>query len=197
MTDQKATTTAQIFMNRFIARGLPEILVTDQGSNYMSDTFQTLLRNLNIQHRTSTPYHHESNGQVERANRTIQEQIAIATKEHRDDWDNVLYLITDAYNSTENATTKYSLHFLVHGYEPINVFHLAVQLLIKKFADGEDYANHMANLFKAVYENVKINLQKSSLRITKSTTTTSENASTKRPTTLENTFGYPRTDVTR
>ncbi|EYC01401.1 hypothetical protein Y032_0108g81 [Ancylostoma ceylanicum] len=162
MTDQKATTTAQIFMNRFIARfGLPEILVTDQGSNYMSDTFRRLLRNLNIQHRTSTPYHHESNGQVERANRTIQEQIAIATKEPRDAWDNVLYLITHAYNSTENATTRYSPHFLVHGHEPTNVFHLALQLPIKKFADEEDYANHMTNLLKAVYENVKTNLQTS------------------------------------
>ncbi|KHJ98715.1 integrase core domain protein [Oesophagostomum dentatum] len=68
IADQKAATTAQTFVNRFVARfGLPETLVTDQGSNYMSDAFRSLLRNLNVHHRTSTPYHHESNGQVERA----------------------------------------------------------------------------------------------------------------------------------
>ncbi|KIH55936.1 hypothetical protein ANCDUO_13891, partial [Ancylostoma duodenale] len=44
---QKSNTTAQAFINRFVARfGLPETLVIDQGSNYMSDTFTTLLRNL-------------------------------------------------------------------------------------------------------------------------------------------------------
>ncbi|EPB73772.1 integrase core domain protein [Ancylostoma ceylanicum] len=160
IADQKANTTAQIFMNRFVARfGLPEMLVTDQGSNYMSDTFRTLLRNLNIQHRTSTPYHHESNGQVERANRTIQEQVAIATKEHHDEWDNVLHLIVHAYNSAENSTTKYSPHFLVHGHDPNNAFQLALQLPVKKFADEDDYANHITNLLKTINENVKINLQ--------------------------------------
>ncbi|KIH63673.1 integrase core domain protein [Ancylostoma duodenale] len=88
---QKSNSTAQAFINRFVARfGLPETLVTDQGSNYMSDTFTTLLRNLHIRHRTSTPYHHQSNGQVEKANRTIQEQFA--TQQHHDDWDNVLHL---------------------------------------------------------------------------------------------------------
>ncbi|KIH60390.1 integrase core domain protein [Ancylostoma duodenale] len=162
IADQKANTTAQIFMNRFVARfGLPEMLVTDQGSNYMSDIFRTLLRNLNVQHRTSTPYHHESNGQVERANRTIQEQIAIATTEHRDDWDNVLYLIVHAYNSVENSTTKYSPHFLVHGHEPNNVFHLALQLPVKKFADEDAYANHITNLLRTISENVKNNLRTS------------------------------------
>ncbi|RCN43143.1 integrase core domain protein [Ancylostoma caninum] len=76
IADQKANTTAQIYMNRFVARfGPPEMLLTNRRCNCMSDRFRTLLRNLNIQHRTSTPYHHESNEQVERAYRTIQEQI--------------------------------------------------------------------------------------------------------------------------
>ncbi|KIH62676.1 integrase core domain protein [Ancylostoma duodenale] len=162
LPDQKSNTTAQIFINRFVARfGLPETLVTDQGSNYMSDTFTTLLRNLHIRHRTSTPYHHQSNGQVERANRTIQEQIAIATQQHHDDWDNVLHLIVHAYNSIENSTTKYSPHFLVHGHEPINIFHLALQLPTKKFTNEDDYATHITNILKTVYENVKNNIESS------------------------------------
>ncbi|EPB67564.1 integrase core domain protein [Ancylostoma ceylanicum] len=150
LPDQKANTTSQTFINRFVARfGLSEILVTDQGANYMSDTFRSLLRNLHITHRTSTPYHHESNGRVERANRTLQEQIAIATDQHHDQWDNVLPLIVHAYNSAENTSTKYSPHFLVHGSEPTNIFQLALHLPTKKFADADDY---MKRAIKREYE---------------------------------------------
>ncbi|KHJ81197.1 integrase core domain protein [Oesophagostomum dentatum] len=61
--DQKANTTADVFVNRCIARfGVPEILVTDQGTNFMSDTFKRTFETLNITHKTSTPYHHGSNG---------------------------------------------------------------------------------------------------------------------------------------
>lgn len=95
LPDQKAHTTCDAFINRFIARfGPPKMLVTDQGSNYMGENFRNTLNVSNIQHRTSTPYHHQSNGQVERANRTPQELSAIATDEHSDKWDDVLYLIT-------------------------------------------------------------------------------------------------------
>ncbi|KIH67264.1 integrase core domain protein [Ancylostoma duodenale] len=108
LPDQKANTTAQTFITRFVARfGLPETLVTDQGSDYMSETFRCLLRNLHVNHRTSTPYHHESNGQVERANRTLQEQIAIATEQHQDGWGHVLHMIVHAYNCAESTSTKY------------------------------------------------------------------------------------------
>ncbi|KIH66015.1 integrase core domain protein [Ancylostoma duodenale] len=159
LPDQKANTTSQTFINRFVARfGLPEMLVTDQGANYMSDTFRSLLRNLHITHRTSTPYHHESNGQVERANRTLQEQIAIATDQHHDQWDNVLPLIVHAYNSAESASTKYSPHFLVHGSEPTNIFQLALRLPTKKFADEDDYVSHLTNVLKTIYSNTCANL---------------------------------------
>ena len=122
----------------------------------MSDVFRTLLRNLSISHKTSTPYHHESNGQVERANRTLQEQVAIAIKQHQDEWDNVLHLITHAY---KNSSTKYSPHFLIHGHEPNNVFQLALRSPTKRFIDENDYAYHLINLLKDVYGNVTDALQ--------------------------------------
>ncbi|KHJ76344.1 integrase core domain protein, partial [Oesophagostomum dentatum] len=159
LPDQKANTTMQTFINRFVARfGLPETLVTDQGSNYVSDGFRSLLRNLHIHHRTSTPYHHESNGQVERANRTLEELIAMATKQYHDEWDQVLQLMIHAYNSTQNSSTKYSPFFLIHGCEPTNIFQLALKLPTRKYADPDDYVNHLTNILQAVYHNVHGNI---------------------------------------
>lgn len=54
--DQKALTSINAFMNRLVARfGPPSVLVTDQGTNYMSDTFQNSLKAIHVTHRASTP----------------------------------------------------------------------------------------------------------------------------------------------
>lgn len=159
LPDQKALTVAEIFTDRFIARfGLPETLVTDQGTNYTSDAFRNLLRQFSITHRTSTPYHHQSNGQVERANRTLQELITIATQQHNDTWDHVLHLVTHSYNSTENVSTKFSPYFLIHGREPNNIFHLAMRLPRKTFTDEDDYVNQLVGLLQTVWKETSANI---------------------------------------
>ncbi|RCN49921.1 integrase core domain protein [Ancylostoma caninum] len=157
--DQKATTTADIFVNRVVSRfGPPETLVTDQGTNYMSDIFRNTLKTLNVTHRTSTPYHHESNGQVERANRTIEELISIAVDQKNDQWDDVIHLMTHAYNSTDNTSTKYSPYFVIHGREPNNAFRLALQLPSKTFISEDDYVEQLISTLQNVWKDVEHNI---------------------------------------
>ncbi|KHJ89073.1 integrase core domain protein, partial [Oesophagostomum dentatum] len=158
--DQKATTITDVFINRFISRfGPPENLITDQGTNFMSDIFCNTLKTLNIAHRTSTPYHHESNGQVERANKTIEELIALSTIQKEDQWDDVIQLMAHAYNSAENATTNYSPYFVLHGREPNNAFRLALQLPSRTFINEEDYVGQLTstlqNIWKDVHQNIR------------------------------------------
>ncbi|EGT47349.1 hypothetical protein CAEBREN_15307 [Caenorhabditis brenneri] len=74
--DQKADTLCEAFKERVAARfGPPKLLITDQGTNYMSQKFRDLLKKLNCSHNTSSAYHHEANGQVERANATLETMI--------------------------------------------------------------------------------------------------------------------------
>ena len=47
-------------------------LVTDQGNQFTSILIEDLLTHHNIKHRTSTPYHPQSNGQVEVINRALE-----------------------------------------------------------------------------------------------------------------------------
>ncbi|RCN39532.1 integrase core domain protein [Ancylostoma caninum] len=157
--DQKATTTEDIFGNRIVSRfGPPETLVTDQGTNYMSDIFRNTLKTLNVTRRTSTPYHHESNGQVERANRTIEELISIAVDQKNDQWDDVIHLMTHAYNFTDNTSTKYSPHLIVHGREPNNAFRLALQLPSKTFISEDDYVEQLISTLQNVWKDVEHNI---------------------------------------
>ncbi|BHF64762.1 hypothetical protein SprV_0200776900 [Sparganum proliferum] len=63
-----ATTSATIaFLRRiFSQHGLPEIPVSDNGSQFTSSTFEDFCHQHNIQHLRSPPYHPQSNGQAER-----------------------------------------------------------------------------------------------------------------------------------
>nr|VZI34367.1 unnamed protein product [Spirometra erinaceieuropaei] len=63
-----ATASATItFLRRiFSQHGLPEVLVSDNGSQFTSSTFEDCCRQHNIQHLRSPPYHPQSNAQAKR-----------------------------------------------------------------------------------------------------------------------------------
>jgi len=53
----------------------------------------------------ASPYHPQTNGQVERYNRTLDHQLRCYIAEHRSDWDSYLSLLNTAYNTQVHAST--------------------------------------------------------------------------------------------
>nr|AFV61764.1 pol protein [Equine infectious anemia virus] len=53
----------------------PKSLHTDNGTNFTAESVQNLLKFLKVTHTTGIPYHPESQGIIERANRTLKEKI--------------------------------------------------------------------------------------------------------------------------
>ena len=51
----------------FSTNGLPEMVVTDNGSNFVSEEFEAFLKQNGIRHIKTAPYHPSSNGLAERA----------------------------------------------------------------------------------------------------------------------------------
>ena len=55
----------------FSTHGLPETLVSDNGTAYTSSEFQEFMKRNGVQHITTAPYHPSSNGLAERAVQTV------------------------------------------------------------------------------------------------------------------------------
>ena len=49
----------------FVEDGIPHRLMSDTGSNFVSEKFRSFCGSLNIEQAVSSSYHHQSNGQVE------------------------------------------------------------------------------------------------------------------------------------
>ena len=75
MTSATAKSTITQFRSIFATHGLPEILVTDNGTAFTSTEFQDFLKANGIRHVRSAPYHPASNGQAERAVQIFKESM--------------------------------------------------------------------------------------------------------------------------
>ena len=88
----------------FATYGIPESVVTDNGTPFVSKEFKTYLQESGIEHRRVTPYWPQVNGEVERQNRTLCKAIRAAHAEGKD-WRSELDVFLMAYRSTPHCVT--------------------------------------------------------------------------------------------
>jgi hypothetical protein len=98
--------------------GLPEKILSDNGPNFRSNLFQAVCRRLGIQKVYTTPYHPQTNGQVERFNRTVVQYLSMYVSSSQDDWDDWLGLACYVYNSTPHSVTGVSPFKMIFGHDP-------------------------------------------------------------------------------
>ena len=86
--NQEAITVARALVDKFFCRfGLPEQLHSDQGRQFESELLQQICNILRINKSRTTPYHPQSNGVVERFNRTLISMLSTCASEHPFKWE--------------------------------------------------------------------------------------------------------------
>lgn len=100
--------------------GVPREVITDNGSNFISNGIKEFYKKLNIVQKLSTPYNPQGNGVIERFNRTLTTAIRIMSDGSGDDreWDKLLSGIVLAYRNTPHSGTNETPFFLEHGRDP-------------------------------------------------------------------------------
>lgn len=118
LPEQTAETVAHTIVHEFVCRfGTPLEIHSDQGRNFESALFREVCRLLEITKTRSSPYHPQSNGLVERFNRTLASMIRCQIENNLTDWDLHIPLLTAAYRSTVHPATGFSPNFLMFGRE--------------------------------------------------------------------------------
>jgi transposase InsO family protein len=95
----------QFYEDVICQHGCPKELLTDQGTHFVNEMLDSLCKRLGVQHKLSTAYYPQTNGLVERFNRTLCEMLAKYSNEWKQDWD--IFTISSLYVS--NIAPEYYL----------------------------------------------------------------------------------------
>ena len=126
MANQEAQTVARAFIQLVVCRfGAPAVLHSDQGRNFQSNLFREVLKQLGVTQTRTCAFRPQSDGMVERANRTIKEMLATVVAKDQRDWDTLLPLVMAAYRSSRQESTGATPNLMVLGREVASPYQLA------------------------------------------------------------------------
>ena len=114
MTSTTSTATVNALRDIFSRYGLPEIMVSDNGPQFIASEFQQFCRKNGIMHRTSAAYKPSTNGQAERVVQILKSAIAQA-RVTKQDVNVVLARSLLVYRNTPHTTTGEAPSVLLMG----------------------------------------------------------------------------------
>ena len=161
MPNMEAATVARIIVEEVVSRfGVPSSIHSDQGRQYESELFSEVCRVLQIKKTRTTPYHPQSDGMVERFNKTLATMLSAYVNEHHSDWDSYLPYVMMAYRASVHETTGFTPNYLMLGREvstPLDIMYEMPNAV--KYIPRNKWAwqlkERMEEAHKYVRENIK------------------------------------------
>ena len=101
MKDQTSLTIAKLFTEEIVSRlGVQRELLSDRGPAFLSRLFLGICSVLGAKNVNTTVYHPQTDGLVERFNRTLVDMLTKSVASGNQEWDEVLPYALFAYRST-------------------------------------------------------------------------------------------------
>ena len=106
---------AEGLVDMFSRLGVPEEILSDQGTQFMSEVMQEVTRLLSLKHMVSSPYHPICNGLCEKFNGVLKQMVKRLCHKRPKDWDRFINSALFAYREAPQESTGFAPFELLYG----------------------------------------------------------------------------------
>jgi hypothetical protein len=146
---------AQIVFNEVVRHhGVPENIISDRDTRFTSRFWKELWRLTGTKLLMSTAYHPQTDGQTERANRTLEDMLRHYVNYRQTDWDEHLTAAEIACNNAKQSSTGFSPFYLNAGQE-INLPISQIVPTDTNNTDASDVTQRMREAIEKAKENLR------------------------------------------
>jgi len=110
---------ARLFLdNIFCLHGLPDSIVSDRDTQFVSSFTRALTNLLGIQQKVSMAFHPQTDGQTERVNAIVEQYLRGYCNYQQDNWSGLVSIAEFLYNNTLFATLGITPFQAMYGDNP-------------------------------------------------------------------------------
>ena len=158
--NQTAEIIAQIFVEHIVFRyGVPKKLLTDQGANFTGGVLKSICEIFKILKLQTSPYHPQTDGLVERFNRTLANMLSSYTNSKHNDWDVYIPSCLFAYRNAVHASTNETPFFLMYLRNANMPVDLTFTAPVSHYMEVPDYVTLMKERICKVWKQAGLQLK--------------------------------------
>lgn len=117
--NKDAATLARILVNELEPLiGPPKQLLSDQGAELVGQVAREVYLMMHTEKLTTTAYHPQTNGMVERFNGTLKAALRSCIQNKKEHWETYIPHVLSVYRTTPHSVTGYSPYELLYGVPP-------------------------------------------------------------------------------
>lgn len=139
-------TIAKELFQIFARVGIPKEILTDQGTPFVSKLMKDLCAMLHIRTLRTSVYHPQTDGLVERFNRTLKNMIRKVVSRDGRNWDTLLPYLMFAIREVPQTSTGFSPFELLYGRHPRGILDIAKESWEEQPNPGRNLIEHVLQM---------------------------------------------------
>ena len=141
--DKSADTIVFTFINQYLPVHMcPRYILSDNGVEFKNHLVDQVLKQLGIERIFSTPYHPQSNGNLEVFCKYLKPTLKKLCEKDPSNWDKYINQVLASYRVTLNLATEGTPFFLVYGRDPNLPLHQPIQPMQQFLGDPDSGLSH-------------------------------------------------------
>jgi len=133
----------------FSKYGIPSHVISNRGSEFVSNFFYSLGSTLDMQLHFTSGYHPKGNEQTKHMNQTLKQYLCIYCNYQQDNWSKLLLLVEFAYNNALSTTSGIFSFFANKKYHPNITIHSEHDITSSQAHDFTIDLNELQSTLKA------------------------------------------------